>query len=647
MIFINNLSVEFTGRKLFDDVTFVINPKDRIGLIGKNGVGKSTLLNIIAGKQQFESGSITTSAGKTIGYLPQSIKNSSDKNIFEEALTAFDVAIQLQKDIDDITHQLETREDYQSDAYGDLINLLTEKQEHLNIIGVGNMEGDVEKILLGLGFKSTDFTRPMSEFSGGWQMRVELAKLLLVKPDLLLLDEPTNHLDIESILWLEDLFKNYHGALMMVSHDKMFLDNITNRTIEIVFGKIYDYKVAYTKYFQLRAERLEQQRAAYNNQQKYIAQQQAFIDRFKAKASKAKQAQSIAKRLEKIEEISFDELDTSSIHFRFPPPPRSGTVVITAKGVHKTYGNNKILDNLNFTIERGEKVAFVGQNGEGKSTLVKLITGNEKFEGEIIPGHNVAIGYYAQIQEKTLDENISVIQTIENDATGDMAKTHMVRALLGAFLFGEEDVNKKVRVLSGGEKSRLALAKMMLTPSNLLILDEPTNHLDIASKEVLKEALQNFTGTLILVSHDRDFLKGLTNRTFEFKNKQIKEHLGDIDEFLSHHHVETFRDFEMTKEIKKQATAPQEVSTNTTSEKKENDKKLKQTKNAIAKTEKEIQELETAIAELDTIMSDPQFYIKNPNADELLAKYANLKENLDKCMSEWEALSTELTTFQS
>jgi ATP-binding cassette, subfamily F, member 3 len=648
MISVSGISMHFSGNDLFKNISFVINEKDRIGLVGKNGVGKSTLLNIIAGKLEPSGGSISLPDGQTIGYLPQEIKINSDKSIYEETLSVFEEIRQLEKDLANITKELETRTDYESDEYADLIQSLTEKHERYDLMGADKAEGKVEKILKGLGFKEEDLGRSVAEFSGGWQMRVELAKLLLKMPTLLLLDEPTNHLDIESILWLEEFFKNYPGALIMISHDKMFLDNVTNRTIEIVFGKIHDYKAPYSKFLILREERLSTQKAAFKNQQKFIEQQERFISRFKAKASKAKQAQSKQKLLDKVERIEFDEIDTQSIQFDFPVPPRSGELVLEANQLSKSYDTKEILKNLDFKILRGERVAFVGKNGEGKSTLIKIITNQEKCDGELKLGHNVEIGYYAQIQEKTLDENITVLQTIENIATDDWAKEHKMRGLLGAFLFGPEDVDKKVRVLSGGEKSRLALAKLLLKPVNLLILDEPTNHLDIDSKNVLKTALLNYTGTLILVSHDRDFLQGLTNRTFEFSNKKIKEHLGEISEFLDAHQIETFRQFESSGNKKEKEIVVKETENkNNQQNKKDQEKAIKQLKNKILRIEENIEGLEKNMAQFEAQLKNPDSYQKLLNDKTAYEKYEQIKTSLDNEVALWERTSAELELLQN
>ena len=644
MFSLNSLSVQFNGIDLFKDISFMINPKDRIGLVGKNGVGKSTLLKIISGQMPIQSGKVVIPEGQSVGYLAQEITLASDKTILEETLSVFEAIAKMETEIEHINVQLAERTDYESEVYSELIVKLSELHEQINLLDPSKMESSAEKILKGLGFAEKDLERSVQEFSGGWQMRVELAKLLLKKPSLLLLDEPTNHLDIESILWLEGVLKDYPGAIIMISHDRMFLDNITKRTVEIVFGKFHDYKVPYSKYFELREERLNQQEAAFKNQQKHIAQQERFIEKFRAKSTKAKQVQSKMKQLEKIERVEFDELDTSSIQFHFPPSPRSGQVVIHGESVSKNYGSLNILKNLDFKIERGERIAFVGKNGEGKTTLVRLINAVEKYEGEITIGHNVKIGYYAQIQEKTLGEENTVYQVIENEATGEWAKVHKIRGLLGAFLFGEEDIDKKVKVLSGGEKSRLALAKLLLDPVNLLILDEPTNHLDIASKEILKNALLKYDGTLIVVSHDRDFLQGLTNKTYEFKNKQVKEHIGDINEFLTYHQVESFRAFEAEKEGQKlQQITPEktEKKPNDYKKNKETQKQIRQLNAAIGKAEKKITTLENEIKSLEEKMIEADFNTQ-PESKDIFFKHAETQKQLDNVMQQWEELSEQL-----
>ena len=545
MISVNNLSIHFTGTDLFSNASFLINDRDRIGLVGKNGSGKTTLMNIIAGYIVPQEGDVVIPSNTSIGFLQQEMETRSLKTIFEEALTAFSETLKLEEKIHHLTKEIAERTDYESKEYHRLIHQLTEANERFQIVGGQSMEGETEKVLTGLGFKRTDFQRPMAEFSSGWQMRVELAKILLQKPDVILLDEPTNHLDIESIQWLEDFLINYYGAVVLVSHDRAFLDNVTKRTIEISLGQIYDYKAGYSEYVKMREERLEQQVSAYNNQQKQINQIERFIERFRYKSTKAKQVQSRIKMLEKIDEISFDEIDNSAIHFRFPPAPRSGKVVLEAHNLGKNYGDLQVLHKLNFAVINGDRIAFVGRNGEGKTTLSRIIVNELEFSGTLKYGHNVQIGYFAQNQGDYLDPEKTVFETIDDIAVGDIRKR--VRTILGSFLFSGETIDKKVKVLSGGEKSRLSLAKLLLTPSNLLILDEPTNHLDMQSKDILKNALIQFDGTLIIVSHDRDFLQGLTNKVFEFRDQKIKEHLGDIYDFLEYRKVENLKQLEIAR----------------------------------------------------------------------------------------------------
>jgi ATP-binding cassette subfamily F protein 3 len=637
MVQVSNLTVEFSGKTLFDSLSFIVNPKDRIGLVGKNGVGKSTMLKIIAEDDKPTSGEVVVPENCSVGYLPQEIKSSSTDSVKDETMKAFQEAMDLEKRLADINTEIADSTEYESETY---LKLLDEHDRVLNRVGMlstNKAEGDVERVLKGLGFADSDLVRPMNEFSGGWQMRVELAKLLLKKHNLLLLDEPTNHLDIDSILWLEDFLKNYPGAVMMVSHDKEFLDNITNRTIELVFGKLYDYKVAYSPFLILREERYEQQISTFKNQAKQIAEQEKFIERFKAKASKARQAKSKLKQLDKIERVEFDELDDKKISFVFPDAPRSGKVVAHGDDLTKYYGENLILKNLQFEIERGDRVAFVGKNGQGKTTLVRMIMDQCDYDGELTLGHNVSVGYYAQIQEKSLDESVSVYDTIANQASGDMGKETAIRTLLGAFLFGPDDINKKVKVLSGGEKSRLALARLLLTPYNLLILDEPTNHLDISAKEVLKNALQKFSGTLILVSHDRDFLKGLTNKTFEFNNKKIRKHIGPVDEFLKHHQIETFRTYESSGNTTDTVIVSKDGnSKNNYQQRKEFQKNIRKAKKLIEDSEKSIEKFEKNIRELEIKMQEPDFF-KNPDeARKTNMEHANLSSSLEKVMTEWE-----------
>ena len=542
MISVDGLTVEFGGTTLFHDISFVINDKDRIALMGKNGAGKSTLLKILAGIRTPNKGCISAPKDTVIAYLPQHLMTDNTCSVFEETSQAFSHLFEMEKKIEYLNNELANRTDYESESYYALIEEVSALSEKFYAIDVTNYEEDVEKILLGLGFKRSDFDRPTSDFSGGWRMRIELAKLLLKKPDVLLLDEPTNHLDIESIQWLEDFLVNSAKAVIVISHDKAFVDNITTRTIEVTMGRIYDYKVNYSKYLELRKERREQQQKAYNDQQKMIADTKEFIERFKGTYSKTLQVQSRVKMLEKLELIEVDEEDTSALKLRFPPSPRSGNYPVIAKNVGKSYGNHTIFKNVSFTIERGDKVAFVGRNGEGKSTLVKCIMNEIEHEGILTLGHNVQIGYFAQNQASLLDEKLTVFQTIDNVAKGDIRTK--IRDILGAFMFGGENSTKKVKVLSGGERSRLAMIKLLLEPVNLLILDEPTNHLDLKTKDILKMALQDFDGTLIVVSHDRDFLDSLVTKVYEFGNQKVTEHLHGIYEFLEKKKMDNLRELE-------------------------------------------------------------------------------------------------------
>lgn len=542
MISVDGLTVEFGGTTLFHDISFVINDKDRIALMGKNGAGKSTLLKILAGIRTPNKGYISVPKDTVIAYLPQHLMTDNTCSVFEETSQPFSHLFEMEKKIEYLNNELANRTDYESESYYALIEEVSALSEKFYAIDVTNYEEDVEKILLGLGFKRSDFDRPTSDFSGGWRMRIELAKLLLKKPDILLLDEPTNHLDIESIQWLEDFLVNSAKAVIVISHDKAFVDNITARTIEVTMGRIYDYKVNYSKYLELRKERREQQQKAYNDQQKMIADTKDFIERFKGTYSKTLQVQSRVKMLEKLELIEVDEEDTSALKLRFPPSPRSGNYPVIAENVGKSYGNHTIFKNVSFTIERGDKVAFVGRNGEGKSTLVKCIMNEIEHEGILTLGHNVQIGYFAQNQASLLDEELTVFQTIDNVAKGDIRTK--IRDILGAFMFGGENSTKKVKVLSGGERSRLAMIKLLLEPVNLLILDEPTNHLDLKTKDILKTALQDFDGTLIVVSHDRDFLDGLVTKVYEFGNQKVTEHLHGIYEFLEKKKMDNLRELE-------------------------------------------------------------------------------------------------------
>ena len=643
MISINNLSVQFTGTNLFDNVTFNINDRDRIGLVGKNGAGKSTLLKIIAGIQQPETGTIVVAKDQTVGYLPQEMIPNSSKTIIAEALTAFEQIDYLEDELQRLAIEIANRTDYESKEYELLLNKHHDISERILLLGGNNRREQTEKVLLGLGFLHSDFDRSITEFSSGWQMRVELAKILLKHPDFILLDEPTNHLDIESIQWLENFLSSYVGAVILVSHDRTFLDNITKRTIEITAGKIYDYKASYSDYVILMEERRSSQMSALNNQQKEIAQIQSFIERFRYKATKAKQVQSRVKMLEKMDKISIDEVSTESIHFQFPPAPHSGKVVVEAEHLCKAYGDKEILNDLNFLLPKGSKTAFVGRNGEGKSTLAKIIIGEiGDYSGTFKLGHQVTIGYFAQNQAALLDGEKTVFDTIDQIAVGDIRPK--IRNILGSFLFDEDDIEKKVKVLSGGEKARLALAKLLLTPCNLLVLDEPTNHLDMNSKDILKNALLQYTGTLIVVSHDRDFLQGLTDSLFEFRNKSIKEFKGDIFEFLEYRKIENLKALELQKKAssdKGNATVSQNKLNYEQSKQRERD--LRKLRSAVEKIEKEIESTEMVIAEKDELLSsNPELTVSDPN---FYSEYEALKQKLDTLMEDWEKATENLENF--
>lgn len=641
MVSVNKVNVAFGGFSLFSDASFLINPKDKIGLAGKNGAGKSTLLKILAGKQEPSSGSVSYPKDLKMGYLPQHMKHDDTCSVWEEAEKAFGEVKQLEKDIEKLNNELATRTDYESEAYLDIIHKVSDKTERLHLLGGVNYASSIEVTLKGLGFERDDFYRQTSEFSGGWRMRIQLAKILLQKPDVFLLDEPTNHLDIESIQWFEDFLKNYSGAVVLVSHDRAFLDNITKRTIEIQMGKIYDYKASYTKYLQLREERHEQQMAAYRNQQKMIEDTEKFIERFRYQATKAVQVQSRIKQLEKIERIEVDEFDNSSLRIKFPPAPHSGTITLDGKSLTKSYGDYEVLKNVEFTIERGEKVAFIGRNGEGKTTMARMIIGELPYEGHIKHGHQVKIGYFAQNQADLLDEKLTILETIDHVAVGDIRLK--IRDLLGAFMFSGETVDKKVSVLSGGERTRLAMVKLLLEPVNLLILDEPTNHLDIRSKELLKQAVKDFEGTVVVVSHDREFLDGLVDKVYEFRNKGMKEHLGGVYEFLERKKLESLREMEMQGGTTKKKEAEPEVETTvankaTYEERKEISRKVKKAQQEVAKCEENIAQLEGDVASMDALMQDPE---KATDA-EFLQKYQQLSAQLEKEMEQWELLQEEL-----
>jgi ATP-binding cassette subfamily F protein 3 len=633
MITVGNLSVLFSGKPLFEDISFMIQPRDKVGLTGKNGAGKSTLLKIIAKMQDPTKGNISVPSGYRIGYLPQEMKHASGKTIFEEAKTAFHEMMALEKELNDLSKQLETRTDYESDEYHEIIERLNDVGQRLSLLGSGSIDGETEKILLGLGFSQIDLSRQMDEFSGGWKMRVELAKILLQMPDAVLLDEPTNHLDIESIQWLESFLSTYPGAVVLVSHDRAFLDAVTLRTIEITLGKIEDYKASYSRYVVLRKERRDQQMAAYVNQKKMIDDTEKFIDRFRAKASKAVQVQSRIKQLDKVERIEVEQGDNATIHFRFPDAPRSGKVALTLENVKKSFGDKVILKGIDMLVERGDKIAFVGRNGEGKTTLSKIITGNLDNTGVVALGHNVKIGYYAQNQAELLDPKSTVLETLENVARN--ITTLQLRNILGSFLFGGDAVDKKVGVLSGGEKGRLALARLLLEPINLLILDEPTNHLDMRSKDILKSALNQYNGTMILVSHDREFLDGLCNKVIEFKEGFTKEFPGGIFEFLQSRKLETLKALEQ-KEAK--AVKKEEPKAKSREAAPVNSKELKQTQTQIRTCEDQISTLEKQVAELENKLADTELYSNQEESAKLLSKYESTKAELTKNMEKWESL---------
>ncbi len=640
MISVNNISVSFTGKDLFKGISFVINKKDRIGLTGKNGAGKSTLLKIMTGQQEPDSGNISIPPNIEVGYLPQQMIYPEGKTVLQEALTAFEKTNSAKAEIKRITKELETRTDYESAAYTKLIEEMTHLGELLDMAGEASAEADAEKILKGLGFTQNDFTRLTQEFSGGWRMRIEIAKILLRRPNVLLLDEPTNHLDIESIQWLEDFLIASSSAIVMISHDRAFLDGITRRTIEISAGKAYDYKASYTKYKELRVERRQQQRAAYLNQRKMIEDTEAFIARFRYQASKAAIVQSRIKQLAKVERIEIDEDDFSNLSFRFPPAPRSGTIVAETKSLTKRYDAEPILEDIYLVIERGEKVAFAGKNGQGKTTLVRVLMNDLPYHGKMIIGHNVKIGYYAQNQDRFLDPNKTVFETLDDIAVGDVRKR--VRDILGQFLFRGEDIDKKVMVLSGGERARLALAKLMLEPYNLLILDEPTNHLDMHSKDILKQALQNYDGTLILVSHDRDFLQGLVGKIYEFDNRKIKQHSGDIELFLKKKKLENLKMIEK-KDKSLNISNKQKVKKSNTLIQKESISKneLRKLQNKFKKTEAQIEGLEQKIANAEKTLSSGEIIDDN----NFYSDFEQLKSDLETAMENWELQSEALEKY--
>lgn len=638
MISAENIAVSFNGSYLFKGVTFQLKGGAKVGLVGKNGAGKSTLLKLLTGMVEISEGNLSIPKDFRIGYLKQDLGTQGDNSVREEALKAFEEENSLEEEYEKITQEVATREDYESDEYAELIQKLSDLGAKLEISGASQKIGDADKILIGLGFKQEELDRNIREFSGGWRMRVELAKILLQQPDALLLDEPTNHLDIESIDWLEQYLQNYTGILVLISHDQQFLDNITSRTIEINGGRIYDFKCGYTKYLNQREELFELQRAAKANQDREIAQLERFIDRFRAQATKASAVQNKIKQLEKIDRIEVDERVVETMKIRFVEPPRAGQQVVTIKNASKSYDGKTVLKDIDFIIGRQEKLAFVGKNGEGKSTLAKMIVGAVKGEGEIELGHNVNLGYYAQNQAEELDLEKTVFETIDDIARGEIRKR--IRELLGSFLFKGEDIDKKVKVLSGGEKGRLALCKLLLEPYNFLVLDEPTNHLDIPSKEILKEALVNYSGTILVVSHDREFLRDLVDKVYEFKNQSVKEYAGGIDFFLAQRKIDQLNDLNAKSSPKPKPKPKKEISK---SAKKEMDQKIKKQNNLLSQIERKISELESEKEELEQKMSDPE----NAQDSDLFKRFSTLENAIVKNMTEWEQVSDELERLET
>ena len=627
MLNVHNLSVSFQGEYLFEEVAFMLNAGDRVGLIGKNGAGKSTMLKLLSRELKPDSGTIAADKDVRIGFLKQDIDFVKGRTILEEAYQAFGEIKTLEQKLDDIHHQIETRTDYESESYHNLLDMLSDYTHRFDLIGGYQYQGETEKVLLGLGFQRSDFDKLTDSFSGGWRMRIELAKLLLQNNDILLLDEPTNHLDIESIIWLEQFLTTYSGAVVIVSHDKMFLDNVTNRTIEISVGKIYDYPKPYSKFLELRQEIREQQLASQKNQEKKIQQTEKLIEKFRAKASKASMAQSLIKKLDKIDRIEVDEEDNAVMNVRFPVSVTPGKVVLEIDDVSKSYGEKEVLSHVSLLVERGSKIAFVGQNGQGKTTLAKMIIGETDYQGTIKLGHNVQLGYFAQNQADYLDGELTVLDTMYHAA--DDTNRMKIRDILGSFLFRGDEVDKKVKVLSGGERNRLALAKMLLSDFNVLVMDEPTNHLDIKSKNVLKKALQQFEGTLIIVSHDRDFLQGLTDKVYEFKNKNIKEYLGDIDFYLEQRAVANFREMEQQKET---LSTPTKAAANAEKLSFEQQKQQKAAQNKLNKIENQIAALEEELKQMDVQMG------QGVQSNDYYKEYEQKKRMLEELMTEWENL---------
>lgn len=645
MISINNLSVRFGNFELLTDIGFMINKRDRIGFVGKNGAGKTTLFKVICGEISPTDGNISKPTDIRIGYLPQQmILKGADRDILTETKEAFKELFLMKEELNKINQQIAEISDYDDKEYTRLVERLTYINEHLNISGLENIEQEIEKILKGLGFLRRDLTRKVSEFSGGWRMRIELAKILLQNPDVILLDEPTNHLDIEAIQWLEEFLETYKGAVIVISHDRAFLDNVTNRTIEINMCRIYDYKVSYSKFKVLQEERIQQQIASYENQQKLINDTEKFIERFRYKATKANQVQSRIKQLDKLERIEVDELDNATVNFKFSPAPRSGDIVIETSDLSKAYGKTLVVDKIDLVIERGEKVSFVGRNGEGKTTLSRIINGELSYNGSLKIGHNVKIGYFAQNQDEVLNPELTVFETLDKVAVGDIRTK--IRDILGSFLFSGEDIDKKVKVLSGGEHSRLSLAKLLLEPYNLLLLDEPTNHLDMKSKDILKQALLKYDGTLIIVSHDRYFLDGLVNKVYEFRDKKIRLHIGGIYDFIRNRKIESLKEIEI-KDSPQDVKSKNKVSDNKLLylERKETEKTRRSLQNKITNAEKEIESLEKEITILNNLLAEPE-KIDAVKTQTIFSMFTKLNNELVKKMSEWEEYSSKLEEFE-
>lgn len=644
MVSVNNLSLYFGGQDIFKDISFMVNKGDKIGLTGKNGAGKSTLLKVLAKDLTPNKGNVSVPNGLIVGFLRQDLEFEDGRTVLEEAQTAFEFLNDVETRMNEANKQLTERTDYESEAYLDIINEFNELEERFRMAGGNDTAAEINQVLSGLGFTQYDFERQTTEFSGGWRMRIELAKILLMKPDLLLLDEPTNHLDIESIMWLERWLKNYSGAVVLVSHDRLFLDASTNRTIEAAFSKINDYKASYTKYLTLREDRVLKQIQAKKNQDKFIEETKVLINKFRAKKNKAAFAQTLIKKIERLEIIQVEQEDVARMQFRFPPAPHSGKISLKIDKASKSFDDLKVLDKINLEIVKGDKIAFVGKNGEGKSTLAKMIVNELEFDGDIELGHQVKMGYYAQNQAEFLDENLTVLETIEQAATEDTSGR--VRSILGSFLFSNDEVKKKVKVLSGGERARVALCKLLLEPYNLLIMDEPTNHLDITSKELLKKALAKYDGSLIVVSHDREFLQGLTEKVYEFKNQNIKEYIGDIDTFLEEKDLENFKQLESSQKEQKNTKQDKSDVQLSYNEQKAYKKKIKKLQNRVSKLEKEIETLDNSQKQIDADLAIPEKFTELSQKDGFFAEYEKNQQKLQKLEAEWEKAAVQLEAIK-